>query len=173
MARFVVALNEAFAGEVITAGEVVAPITGQIDAEGNPLPDVAGYTLPDVITVDWIPALRWAAMTIRELNQYVGLFPIDPLTGESAFPRPIPCNPDAVYWVADVLDAETGEIITPAHWGGEIQKVLGSFNTPPTEDGFITADIDNYEWINFRFLAQMPTSFFYIGGEPKHVGKII
>lgn len=107
---------------------------------------------------DYIPALIAAARDIQELNQYVGYI--------TDFDRPISCNPEAVWWVEATEE-------TPAHWEGESHKILSDFCTPPTVEGFVTIDIQNYRWINFRYLVQVPTSFFYIGGEPPQVGKII
>lgn len=75
--------------------------------------------------------------------QYVaqGLEQINLLSGTVDFPFPIPCNPNAIWWV-DELDG------VPAHWEGEVERVLGNGNTPPTPDkGLVTVVLNDYQYL--------------------------
>lgn len=158
-----------------------------------------GYT-------DWAPALQAVAYEIQQLNTFVGQLGIDDY-GNQAFPRPISCNPDAVYQ-EQIQDEVTTEIVVPEstilledgteeiipehtetdtklvprvdiegnpvmQWVGQYEKVIGDTNTVPTDDGMILVTLNNYDWINFKFLPQMPTTFSIIGGMPPHIGKKI
>lgn len=121
-----------------------------------------GYT-------QWHPALQAVAYEIQALNNFVGLLGVNPDTGEDAFPRPITCNPSAVYQ-EEVTDLD-GNTIT--QWAGVQEQVIGDANTIPTEDGMVTIILANYDWINFRFLPEMPTTFSIIGVIPPHSGRFI
>jgi len=93
-------------------------------------------------TINWIPALKAAALEIQQLDALA-----DP---ETSFPRPIGSNPDSE----------------------QPEGFIGAVNTPPTGDGMVTVRIESYEWINVALIPAMPTTFNFILGIPPHAGTI-
>ena len=113
-------------------------------------------TLPDG-TIDWVPALRAAALEVQQL---------DLLAKEgTSFPRPIGNNPDAMTRVTNT-DGTFGP------WVGTVEGFLGAVNTPPSADGMVMVRTDKYEWINLRLIPAMPTTFSFILGVPPQAGSI-
>ena len=62
--------------------------------------------------------------------------------GTEGFPRPIVCNPLST---------------TP-------EGFLGSVNTPPDTDGFVTARVDNYSYLDLGNLPAQPQTFSFVFG---------
>lgn len=104
---------------------------------------IPSYTKPDVTVVDWTTALKYAAMEVLALN--------DAMAGSEDMPRPLSANPDAE----------------------DIHGFLGDWNGIPSDDGMVLVHILNYEYLNFKFLPQMPTQFHLIGGKPTQAGTVI
>lgn len=125
----------------------------------------ATVTIVDEIEViDWVPALKVAAQEIALLNGYAA--------EGTAFPRPIECNPDAMWWVEETASAIEGEPPVPAHWAGVVEGFLGNVNTPPSDNGMVSVRTEQYEWINVSLLPAMPTTFNFILGKPSMAGGI-
>lgn len=87
-------------------------------------------------TIDWIPALRLAALEIQDLNAY---------SGTTEFPRPIASNPDSV-----TVEGFLGCGNTP----------------PTEDRGMVTVAIDEYEWLELDLFPAMPTTFSFAIGDP-------
>lgn len=58
------------------------------------------------------------------------------------FPRPIFANPQSK----------------------QPETFLGSINTPPDADGFVTVRLADYDYLDLGFLPQQPTTFTFVYG---------
>lgn len=147
MAELVIELKRGNAVEV--------PYPSRIDDQGN--------VIPSGVVLDWVPALKMAAMEVRGF---------DFMAREgSTYPRPIGSNPESMRWIQATGPAEDDTAI-PAHWEGSIEGFIGAVNTPPTANGMVTIRVDTYEWINISLIPVMPMTFNFILGTPPEAGRI-